>query len=62
MDRLQQVEALIDEFGEMMEGCGDVEYSYLHRIRTALDEYAEVMRKIGPGNPRVGFKEKELKP
>ena len=62
MDRLERVEALIEEFGDMMNGCGDVEYGYLHRIRAALDEYAEVMHAIGPGKPRLGFEEKELKP
>ncbi len=58
---LERVEKLIDEFGDDMLRCGDVEYGYLHRIRGALHEYAEAMRKIGPGTPRAGYQEKELK-
>lgn len=59
---LERVDNLIDELGQAMLGCGDVEYGYLHRIRGALHEYAEAMRKIGPGQPRAGYQEKELKP
>lgn len=60
--QLHEVDKLIDEIGEDMLRCGDVEYSYLHQIRGALASYAEAMRSIGPGKPRECYKEKELKP
>lgn len=61
MDRLERAEQLLAEFDEYMVGCGDVEYVLLNQIRFALYDYAEAMRKIGPGSPRKGYQEKELK-
>lgn len=59
--KLEDIEKLIDNLGENMQHCGDLEYGCLHRVRCALHEYAETIKTLGTGQPRAGYKEKELK-
>lgn len=57
---IKRIEELMDEFDEAAVSCGDNEYIHLQHIRCDLAEYADAMRKAGPGTPRKGYVEREL--